>query len=132
MSKLVTGFHHVAITCKDYDRSVAFYKAIGLEQTLSWGEGDTRAAMMTAGDSVSVELFAGLKNEVPAGKWAHLAFASPDCDAAYAAALAAGATVQMEPKDVDIPAHSGPYPVRIAFVYGPDGESVEFFQVKKV
>jgi len=126
MSALVTGFHHIALYCKDVERSLALYRALGFADKKSWGEGDSRAFMLETGGSC-VELFAGGK-DVPDGKWVHLALKTPDCDAAYSAALAAGAAVKIEPKDVDIPAHSGPYPVRIAFVTGPDGEIIELFQ----
>jgi catechol 2,3-dioxygenase-like lactoylglutathione lyase family enzyme len=127
MPALLTGFHHIAIHCRDYNRSEAFYKALGFQDMLSWGEGDERACMLSVG-GVCVELFASYKGESPAGKWVHLALTAPDCNAAYNAALAAGATVQIEPKSVVIQTHTGPYPVRLAFVYGPDGEVIEFFQ----
>jgi glyoxylase I family protein len=128
MSAVLTGFHHIAIHCRDYDRSFAFYKALGFREKLSWGEGDTRACMLSLGDGVCVELFAKYEGEAPNGKWVHLALTAKDCNAAFDAAVAAGAAVQIAPKDVTIPAHSGPYPVRLAFVYGPDGEIIEFFQ----
>jgi len=128
MSALLTGFHHIAIHCRDYDRSAAFYKALGFKDKLSWGEGDERACMMSLDDGVCVELFASYQGEAPKGKWVHLALVATDCDAAYNAALAAGATVQHEPRSVVIQTHGGPYPVRLAFVYGLDGEIIEFFQ----
>ena len=128
MSALLTGFHHIAIHCRDYDGSVAFYKALGFQNKLSWGEDSGRACMMSLGDGVCVELFANYKEEASHGKWVHLALVAPDCRAAFQAAVAAGAKVQIEPKEVVIQGHSGPYPVCLAFVYGPDGEIIEFFQ----
>ena len=49
-----------------------------------------------------------------------------DVDLAYARAMAAGAVSQTPPKDVDLPADPV-FPVRLAFVEGPDGEVIEFF-----
>ena len=43
---------------------------------------------------------------------------------AIAAALAAGGRPKMEPTDINI---GGNFPARIAFVYGPDDEVIEFF-----
>ena len=48
-------------------------------------------------------------------------------DAAYAKAMAAGATSMVEPKDPDVFEARG-LKVRIAFVKGPAGEVFEFFQ----
>jgi glyoxylase I family protein len=130
MSASLTGFHHIAINCRDYDRSIVFYKALGFHEKLSWGEGDGRACMLALDDGVCVELFASYKEEAPHGKWVHLALTAADTDTAFKAAIEAGAAVQVEPKSVVINTHTGPYPVRLAFVYGPDGEIIEFFQAE--
>ena len=126
----VKGIHHVAIKVKDFDRSLAFYtQVLGMAPTISWGEGDGRAVMLDCGEGACVEIFAGGKGNLAEGAWMHLALKVSDVDGAYAAALKAGCTTHMEPKDVDIDARPCVTPVRIAFVYGPDDEVLEFFQV---
>ena len=61
----------------------------------------------------------------------HFALDVADADAAYRTALEAGATPDpgWEPKDIVIGSQP-PYPARVAFVFAPTGERVEFFQVK--
>lgn len=121
------GFHHIALRAKDYDASCDFYtKALGFTVRRAWGEGDKRASMLDMGNGNLVELFAGASEQAPAGgQFFHLAIATSDTDSAYAAAIAGGAKPDKPPYNANI---GGDYPIRIAFVFGPDGESVEFFQ----
>lgn len=125
------GFHHLAIGCADLDKSIAFYKAIGFTEIASWGEGASRAVMLDIGNGGIFELFANGTTEPQANeRLLHFAFATCCADTCYASAMAAGAVSHMEPKDVDI--QSDPVmKVRIAFVKGPDGELLEFFQYRK-
>ena len=127
----IQGIHHIAIKARDFERSLAFYtQGLGLTQTAAWGEGDSRAVLLDLGGGSAIELFAGAQDTHIAGGWMHLALRVEDCDRVYAAAMAAGAVSQIEPKDVVIPSAPAPMPVRIAFVTGPDGEVLEFFEVK--
>ena len=57
----------------------------------------------------------------------HVALSTSDPDAAYQAALAAGAAPHMAPTDITIQS-AIPIPIRIAFVKGFDGELIEFFK----
>ena len=125
----VSGFHHVAIRTRDFDRSLAFYREVfGFEPAHSWGEPGTRAAMLAVGSGGHLEIF-----ERPEETWEseaallHIALGVDDCDAATERARAAGAPITVEPKNVDIPS-SPPYAVRLSFFKGPDGEIVELFQ----
>lgn len=125
----ITGFHHTAIRVVDFDRCLAFYKKLGIDIARSWGEVPKRAAMLDAGDGNYLEVFEGGDAEAPAeGRMIHFALRTADVDAVHAAALAAGASERMAPKDVEIPSHQGPLPVRISFVISPSGEIIEFFQ----
>lgn len=126
---LSRGVHHVAIRTSDFDRSVAFYTdVLGFREAMRWGEDDKRSILLDAGDGSCVELFAaGRPGKKPEGHWLHLALTTDDVDAAIEAVRAAGATVTMEPTNIDI-ASRPPTPVRIAFFQGPDGEVLEFFQ----
>jgi len=123
------GFHHIAFRCVDFDKSVNFYdEGFGFKRTYGWGAGDSRAAMLDIGDGNYLELFAGGKPHVgDDGPLLHFAIRVPDCDASFNRAVKAGAKVTMEPKDVDIQGDTV-VRVRIAFVKGPDGEEIEFFQ----
>jgi catechol 2,3-dioxygenase-like lactoylglutathione lyase family enzyme len=103
---------------------------------LEWGEGDGRGAMLDMGDGAILELFAGGtgRNDEPAenkkaGRFFHLAITTDNTDAAYEAALAAGAVADRPPCDINIKGKEKELPARIAFVFGPDGEWLEFFQV---
>ena len=126
------GFHHIALRVQDYDRSVAFYcGALGGTVKAAWGEAPDRKVMVDLGDGGCVEIFekpyTGKRICAPfLGEWIHLAMRTEDVDLAYARALEAGAVSQTPPKDVDLPADPV-FPVRLAFVEGPDGEVIEFF-----
>ncbi len=123
------GFHHVAMKVRDFDAVRRFYvDGLGCTESLAWGDGDGSAAMLDFGDGRCMEIFAGGAEAGGEGSLLHLCLSTDDADTAYARALAAGAASQMEPTDVDIEARSETRPVRIAFVVGPAGETIEFFQ----
>ncbi len=130
--KTAPGFHHIALRASDFEATLRFYQdGLGFVRAYGWGEGDGRATMLDTGDGNYLEVFAGGRRapgeEAPEGALLHFALRTSDVDAAYARALAAGARSQVEPKDVTLPGEP-PVPVRLAFVKGPDGEVIEFFQ----
>ena len=130
--KTAPGFHHIALRVRDFDATLRLYQdGFGFERVYGWGDGDGRAAMLDTGDGNYLEVFAGGKRpageDAPEGALLHLALRTPDVDAAYARALAAGARSQTAPTDVEI-AGDYPVPVRLAFVVGLDGEVIEFFR----
>ena len=129
------GIHHVAMKVADFDRTLAFYQALGMTVDLAWGakgpDGDGRAAMLACGRGANIEVFAGGPvGGRPEGQWMHVALETDDCDAAWDRAMAAGAKPQSDkPFNAEIKRDGQPsVHVRIAFFYGPDGEIVEFFQ----
>ena len=126
-NKIISGFHHVAIRADDFDASVNFYLALGMEEKIRWGDGDSRGIMLDTGDGNYIEIFAGGTKNQPDGAWFHIALRTDDVDAALEIAKSAGAVVTVEPKDIVIKAKT-PVPVRLAFCKGPDGELIEFFQ----
>jgi len=125
----LNGIHHAAMRVRDFDASLRFYtRGLGFSRKLAWGEGDGRAAMLDAGNSNCIELFAGgTGKRMPEGTLLHLAFKTVNCDLALEKARAAGAVVTQEPETVVIPSVPAAT-VRIAFCKGPDGEVIEFFQ----
>ena len=123
------GFHHVALKVRDFDAAVQFYKALGCTEKIAWGAGHGRAVMLDTGAGDYLEIFAGGSGAPqPEGVVTHFALRTANCDAALAAARAAGAQVTLEPQNVDIPSRPARTPVRIAFCKGPGGEVIEFFQ----
>ena len=132
----VTGFHHVALGARDFDRTIAFYTGVlGLRPKVAWGEAPHRAAMLDAGDRTYLEVFERPDAPPPPegeGAILHFALRTDDTDGVLERARASGAEVTMQPRSVDIPnTQAGvpsALPIRIAFFLGPDGEVVELFQ----
>ncbi len=125
------GYHHMALRTNDLDKSSEFYSKLGFKTLLSWGEGDSRIVLMDMGDGTHLELFAGGKDEEPNGRFFHLAMKADDIEAAYNVAIAAGAVSSIEPKFVDLDSSPEKATLHIAFVIGPDGETLEFFERTK-
>ena len=121
------GLHHVALTAVNLNETIAFYeKAFGFTLLRRWGD-EKPAAMMDMGGDAILEIFGGAEGGDEKGsRWLHIAVKTDDTDACYAAALAAGATEETQPKDAVIPS-AEPFPVRLAFVRGLNGELIEIF-----
>lgn len=125
------GFHHVALKVTDYERSIEFYKALGMKPIVEWGQGDGRVMMLDVGDGGRLEIFAdGKLRDYPAeGKWQHFAFAVDNVEEAYNIALGAGAQPMAAPAVAMLEdARPSSVTFNYAFVLGPDGEQVEFFR----
>lgn len=123
------GFAHMAVGAADFDKSMAFYKALGLTVYAQWGEGDSRIALLDMGDGSKLELFA--KPGMPVsedGPWLHFAFAVQNVEEAYEIALKAGAKPYKPPVEMELNAQPNKMTLRVAFVKGPNGEELEFFK----
>lgn len=126
---MITGFHHIGLKCTDIDKSIAMYEALGMKEIMRWGEGSDTVVMLDIGDGGRIELFAnGSDAFSPNGKWVHFALKVTDPVAVYQKALEIGFTSKMEPTVLPLSTKPTPTPIHIAFVYGPDGEQVEFFK----
>ena len=141
-SSQAPAFHHVALRATDFDRTVKFYtEGLGFKVHYEFavpGRID-RAAFLDAGDGRYVEIFGpdsavqseGRRRqpgeERTEGALLHFCLRVADTDAAYARALAAGAESRIAPR-VSTLRQDPLVEVRIAFVTGPEGEVIEFFQ----
>lgn len=127
------GFHHVALRTTCLEKSLDFYKGLGMKEIVRWGEGTLEIVMLDIGDGGRLELFANRGVDYPAeGRWQHFAVCAEDVEAAYSLALRLGAKSHTPPKIVPLDdARPGPIAIQVAFVAGPDGELLEFFKQVK-
>ncbi len=122
------GFHHIGLYVSDMQRSLKFYtEALGGTITYSFPIGpDREIYMVELGPGAVVELIpheTGAENQ----PWAHIALWADDTRASFDRAVAHGATVRSEPREGKL----GESLEQIgAFVIGPDGEVIEFMQIK--
>lgn len=127
------GFTHICLFVSDYEKSHQFYcEGLGMQQTASWGELGSRACMLDLGDGNFIEMFEAKSNHGEhgpweAGTWGHLALHTEDVKGAFSAAIQAGAKEKTAPNKTAL-GTVPPTPVEVAFVYGPDGEEIEFFK----
>ena len=129
------GFHHMSLYVSDFDKSLAFYKRLGMSIYTAWGEKENRIALLDTGDGSMLELFEKPGQDIPSeGRWQHLALHVENVQAALDTALAAGATLHTPVQIMDLDSHPRKITIQIAFVYGPDGEVLEFIKqlVKKI
>ncbi len=123
------GFHHIALRCKNIEKSISMYEKLGLTKTASWGEGENYIAMFDIGDGGIIELFAnGGDNYCENGRWQHFAMTCDNVSEAYEIALKAGFTSLTAPKKVPLKSSPEEMTIEVAFVLGPDNEQVEFFK----
>lgn len=123
------GFHHVALKCKDIEKSISMYSALGMKKVVEWGEGEERVVMLDIGDGGRIELFANGSDDYSVnGKWQHFAIRVDNVDAAYKCATVAGFGEHTRPKVLILRAKPADLTINIAFVTGPDGEEIEFFK----
>lgn len=130
------GIHHIALRASDLERSIRFYtQALGFQVIARWQEGAESIAMLDTGNGTILEIFHGGAPgdhtwDKTAGAMFHLAFSVSDVDNAFYRAIQYGATSKIPPQDVDLPALPQELKVHNAFVYGPDGEVLEFFRLR--
>lgn len=127
-----SGFHHIALRARDFEKSLAFYsEGLGFTLAHQWGEGAGRIALLDMGDGNYVELFASAPGQTPdpsgdvPAPWPffHLAIRSTDVDADIAHVRSLGCPITVEPKSVEVNGKT----IRVGFFLGPDGEVLEFF-----
>ena len=123
------GFHHISITTHRFEESVKFYRdLLGMEVVKEMQLGERRLIQLDIGDGMLVELSDPTPEtaEMPSSlvPLNHLGLVADDIAAAVELVRAAGYPVTVEPRAL---AADGP-PMHLAFVKGPNGESIEFMQ----
>lgn len=129
---MISGFHHVALKTRDWDRTLRFYcDVLGCTPKVTWQDAPQRAAMLELPGGNYVEVFEDLAyHPNPDGAIVHFAFRTDRIEAVAEKVRAFGARITLEPKSLTIPNKTalGPVPVTILFCEGPNGEIVEFLQ----
>jgi lactoylglutathione lyase len=125
------GFHHIGLWVQDSAKSLDFYiKGLGGKVVFSFPMVDSGKTiyLVDLGDNAVIEIIPRGNGEKESNaRWAHIALRTGDAQAAYDAAVKAGAISRTAPSDMQL----GTMAVRNAFVLGPDNEVIEFFQVKE-
>jgi lactoylglutathione lyase len=126
----INGYHHIGLIVDDAEKSLEFYKKLGATETFSFpmgGADGKKIYLADLGGHAVVEIIPkGNAGDESNARFAHIALATDDAKAAYDLAMKAGAESRTEPRDVKL----GSMDACIAFVSGPDKETLEFFQVK--
>ena len=132
----LTGLHHVSLRVSDMDRSLAFYRdTLGFPVKTSFLLDELRFAMLETGNSVYIELVEMKQPVQPVGEsevfW-HLALRTDHLEKSLEAAVNAGCpiTLPIRPLDLLNNVTGKPWPVRVAFFRGPDGELIELLEDK--
>ena len=126
---------HVALYTSDFDRSIDFYtNGLGMKLVRQWGTPERRTALYDFGNGTGLELFerSNVTKDIPdtacTGAYWHYAIEVDDVEQAYQQALDHGATVRSEPYTCHNDAKPTDMDARIAFVFGPDHELIEFYR----
>ena len=85
----IDGLDHVYVECRDFERTLAFWKALGFALVAEWGEDGHRAGRLTSGQAALVLAEA----KAPVGPTMHLATRDPE---ALNARLAKDPAVEVE------------------------------------
>ena len=126
------GCHHIAVQSRDWEASLRLYRdVLGMPVVAQFGSPERKVWLLDMGDGSHMELFQPKADTPAPGSPApndpvtHFALTATDTRAATEHVRAAGYQITVEPKDVDL----GSMKVTISFFLGPNGESIEFFQV---
>ena len=117
--QVLTGVAHIGIPTNDLDKTIVFYKKLGFVsalETVNKAAGE-RVAFLQLGN-LMIETYENHRAAEKAGAIDHVALATTDIEAAFAAAKEAGI-------------HSLPFwenGVRFFMVEGPNKERIEFCQ----
>ena len=122
---MIKGIHHISMKCgtaEELAKVREFYiELLGLKIVREWAEG----IMIDTGNGL-LEILTNAEGTRSLGAIRHMALITDNVDEIAAKVKAFGYEVFIEPNDKVIESNP-PYPIRMAFCYGPLGEQVEFF-----
>ena len=126
----IKGYHHIGLYIQNTEKSLKFYtEGLGgkIIHTFPDGAPDRLVYLVDIGGGAVVELLPrgdGMMEKC--ARWNHIALDTEDTRKAVQKAVKSRAVIDIEPNDCML----GTMSVCYAFVNGPDGESIEFFQIK--
>lgn len=130
----IDGMHHVSLRVQDLDKSLAFYRdTLALSVRAAFTLNDQRFVMLELGNRSYLELVEVKRPVMPGGEaeviW-HFALRTDSLEKAFAAATQAGCEIYLPLQSLDLvnDVTGKPFPVRVAFFRGPDGEIVELLE----
>ena len=122
---MIKGIHHISMKCgsaEEFEKVREFYLSLlGLTVCRAWKDG----IMIDTGGGY-IEIFTNAEGEYRIGTIRHVALLTDDVDEIISKVRAGGYEVFVEP-NVKVIESNPPYPIRMAFCYGPLGEQIEFF-----
>ncbi len=122
---MIKGIHHVAMNCETkekFDEMIYFYhELLQLPVLREWGGGIHLDCF-----NGCIEIFLDGSKPLEQGCIRHFAFATDHVDEIVEIVRKAGYKVSVEPKDVNMKTNPV-FPIHIAFIEGPLGESIELF-----
>jgi catechol 2,3-dioxygenase-like lactoylglutathione lyase family enzyme len=124
----IKAVHHIGVFTADMERSLRFYRdGLGGEIVHHFEIPGGTINMVGIGDAVVelVPMTPSTTSGAPAGGLAHFALTVDDTRAMYETAIAAGAKPGMM-TPVELPL--GTRKAVLAYVIGPDSETIEFYQ----
>ncbi|MBO4922116.1 MAG: VOC family protein [Lachnospiraceae bacterium] len=125
---MIKGIHHISMKCgsaEELIRVKEFYVGVlGLKIIREWPDG----IMIDTGNGF-IEIFTNAEGEHRLGAIRHVALLTDDVDEMIEKVRSGGYEVIVGPNDKIIESNP-PYPIRMAFCYGPLGEQIEFFSEK--
>ena len=122
---MIKGIHHISMKCGSAEELIRvkdFYIGVlGLNIIREWPDG----IMIDTGNGF-IEIFTNAEGEHRLGAIRHVALLTDDVDEMIEKVRSGGYEVIVEPNDKIIESNP-PYPIRMAFCFGPLGEQIEFF-----
>ncbi len=125
------GTHHIAIQTSDWEESLRLYRdVLGMPVVAEFGKPERKVVLVDTGDGSHIELFQPTgettDDDAPPRNLTitHFSLTTTDTRAAVERVRESGFPVTYEPTDIVIAGRD----VRIAFIKGPSGESIEFLE----